>query len=228
MYEPVILNEMTNKYVRVLLLENHEDENLINTQYLSHFLGTQLDIIRINDYSVTMNLLRTSEFDIVIIDLSDQLSEENLNSFCRLAGKAKVIALSNENSVSSTLSAMQAGAHDIITKPIGSMELGNCLKKLSHEHANDKYLNAKQNIGINPNMIGVGNNNEFSINATGIESAKPIKPMWQQEQKIIEDAILLFNGNIASAAKALEISPSTIYRKRQSWGEFENFSAISS
>ncbi len=43
--------------------------------------------------------------------------------------------------------------------------------------------------------------------------------MWQQEQRIIEDAVAAFGGNISMAAAALEISPSTIYRKRQSWAE---------
>lgn len=46
-----------------------------------------------------------------------------------------------------------------------------------------------------------------------------VLPMWQQEQRIIEDAIAVFGGNISMAAAALEISPSTIYRKRQSWSE---------
>jgi two-component system repressor protein LuxO len=46
---------------------------------------------------------------------------------------------------------------------------------------------------------------------------RAILPMWQQEQQIIEDAIASFNGNVSLAAAALEISPSTIYRKRQSW-----------
>lgn len=48
-----------------------------------------------------------------------------------------------------------------------------------------------------------------------------ILPMWRQEQRIIEDAIARCNGNIALAAQALELSPSTIYRKRQAWAEFE-------
>ena len=48
---------------------------------------------------------------------------------------------------------------------------------------------------------------------------RSILPMWQQEQRIIEDAIATFGGNISMAAAALEISPSTIYRKRQSWSE---------
>lgn len=48
---------------------------------------------------------------------------------------------------------------------------------------------------------------------------QPILPLWQQEQRIIEDAIESFSGNIALAAAALELSPSTIYRKRQTWAE---------
>ncbi|MBD8892957.1 sigma-54-dependent transcriptional regulator [Roseibium litorale] len=46
-----------------------------------------------------------------------------------------------------------------------------------------------------------------------------IEPLWAQEKRIIEDALDAFDGNIAMAAAALEISPSTIYRKRQSWQE---------
>lgn len=44
-------------------------------------------------------------------------------------------------------------------------------------------------------------------------------PFWQQEQSIIETALIRYGGNISRAAAALEISPSTIYRKRQSWME---------
>ncbi|WP_417685531.1 sigma-54-dependent transcriptional regulator [Roseibium sp.] len=46
-----------------------------------------------------------------------------------------------------------------------------------------------------------------------------IEPLWAQERRIIESALDAFDGNIAMAAAALEISPSTIYRKRQAWME---------
>jgi two-component system, repressor protein LuxO len=52
-------------------------------------------------------------------------------------------------------------------------------------------------------------------------SRQSILPLWRQEQQIIEDAIQSFNGNIALAAAALELSPSTIYRKRQAWAEMD-------
>jgi len=44
-----------------------------------------------------------------------------------------------------------------------------------------------------------------------------IAPLWMQEQKIIEDALKAFDGNTQKAAAALEVAPSTIYRKIQSW-----------
>jgi two-component system repressor protein LuxO len=55
--------------------------------------------------------------------------------------------------------------------------------------------------------------------APRVEKRSAILPMWQQEQRIIEDAIASFGGNVSLAAAALEISPSTIYRKRQGWAE---------
>jgi two-component system, repressor protein LuxO len=44
-----------------------------------------------------------------------------------------------------------------------------------------------------------------------------IAPYRMQEQKIIEKALAAFGGNAQKAAAALEIAPSTIYRKLQSW-----------
>ena len=44
-----------------------------------------------------------------------------------------------------------------------------------------------------------------------------VAPYREQERAIIENALIACDGNIARAAAALEISPSTIYRKRQAW-----------
>ncbi len=51
----------------------------------------------------------------------------------------------------------------------------------------------------------------------GVKPVEGIEPMWRQEQQIIEGALARYEGNIAQAAAALQISPSTIYRKRLSW-----------
>jgi len=44
-----------------------------------------------------------------------------------------------------------------------------------------------------------------------------IKPLWMMEKIFIESAINKCGGNVSKAAELLEISPSTIYRKQQSW-----------
>lgn len=47
--------------------------------------------------------------------------------------------------------------------------------------------------------------------------AAAIRPLWVVEKETIERAIDLCEGNIPKAAALLEISPSTIYRKRLGW-----------
>ena len=44
-----------------------------------------------------------------------------------------------------------------------------------------------------------------------------VEPLWAVEKRAIEAAIRLHGDNVARAAAALEISPSTIYRKLQAW-----------
>ena len=42
-------------------------------------------------------------------------------------------------------------------------------------------------------------------------------PLWQVEKQTIQRAISYCDGNIPQAAALLEVSPSTIYRKKQAW-----------
>ena len=55
--------------------------------------------------------------------------------------------------------------------------------------------------------------------APGANSEVPggIRPLWMEEKAIIERAIAICNGNIPKAAALLEVSASTIYRKRVAW-----------
>ncbi|WP_455374313.1 sigma-54-dependent transcriptional regulator [Limibacillus halophilus] len=50
-------------------------------------------------------------------------------------------------------------------------------------------------------------------------SAADIKPLWQVEREAIEAAIAQCGGSIPRAARLLDVSPSTIYRKKESWEE---------
>lgn len=48
-------------------------------------------------------------------------------------------------------------------------------------------------------------------------SPEQVRPLWQIEKEVIEHVIRLCDDNIPKAAALLEISPSTIYRKKQTW-----------
>jgi two-component system repressor protein LuxO len=66
----------------------------------------------------------------------------------------------------------------------------------------------------------VGSNGSASGVMTGnppLPAAVKVEPLWVLEKRAIENAIRVYADNIARAAAALEISPSTIYRKRQGW-----------
>ncbi len=55
------------------------------------------------------------------------------------------------------------------------------------------------------------------IEAEGSPGAEIIRPLWQVEKAAIESAIDACGGNVPRAAALLELSPSTLYRKRLGW-----------
>ncbi len=63
-----------------------------------------------------------------------------------------------------------------------------------------------------PDHISIGQTHSA---AAGLEHAG--RQLWQIEREVIEAAICSFAGSVPKAADALGISPSTIYRKRETW-----------
>ncbi|MDH5895992.1 sigma 54-interacting transcriptional regulator [Vibrio splendidus] len=59
------------------------------------------------------------------------------------------------------------------------------------------------------------NNDPMTPAFTTSEGA--IRPMWQIEREAIQHAINHCDGNVLNAAVLLELSPSTVYRKKQAW-----------
>jgi DNA-binding NtrC family response regulator len=65
-----------------------------------------------------------------------------------------------------------------------------------------------------------GNTTMAEAAANARDAAAPsmsLRPLWKIEKQAIEQAIEQCDGNIPKAAALLDISPSTIYRKRQQW-----------
>nr|WP_277614307.1 sigma-54 dependent transcriptional regulator [Kaistia nematophila] len=96
-------------------------------------------------------------------------------------------------------------------------ELQNAIRRVVVLHQG-----AEVTVAMLPQTIRAGgaqpSRNEFAVVETRA-APQLVAPFWEQERSIIECAVEAHGGNIARAAAALEISPSTIYRKRQAWLE---------
>ena len=72
-----------------------------------------------------------------------------------------------------------------------------------------------------PVVLGASSSNhvqEFPSDSVPHHSSnQEILPLWAEEKRIIEAAIEKCDGNVPRAAAFLEISASTIYRKKQQW-----------
>lgn len=68
----------------------------------------------------------------------------------------------------------------------------------------------------NPNGQSASEDSPVEFNATS-KPISTIRPLAESEREIIENAIEFCEGNIPKAAALLEVSPSTIYRKKQAW-----------
>jgi len=62
---------------------------------------------------------------------------------------------------------------------------------------------------------------EVELNTISVANTEngtqPVRPMWQIEKEAIQNAIDFCDGNVLNAAVLLELSPSTVYRKKQNW-----------
>ena len=89
------------------------------------------------------------------------------------------------------------------------------IKSLSTTVKNYSAIQPSSNQSAQPAM---GGNNSHQNTANGhMPNNAEIQPLWQVEKDAIEAAILHCQGNIPKAAAMLEVSPSTIYRKKLDW-----------
>lgn len=116
---------------------------------------------------------------------------------------APVIILSDRPSMASAVTAMRAGACDFFPKPASVSAIAERISGLLSQQTI-----ATRQTHMAQNRVNV------------------ITPFWEQERDIIESALDACNGNISRAAAVLQISPSTIYRKKQAWEELSVTKAL--
>jgi DNA-binding NtrC family response regulator len=167
-----------------------------------------------------VEMLRRSSCDLLLVDVASTLDlsanpEEAVGRLARCATGALIVALSDGGSVSAAMAAMRSGAHEFIARPMDRADFLNRIAALARRHGRSTLLPRGSD------WLGEGAANTATRPVRGAAVEPLVLPMWRQEQRIIEAAIRHFSGNITMAAAALELSPSTIYRKRQAWIEME-------
>lgn len=169
-----------------------------------------------------LDLLKTSAFDVVaadleaLADLADRM-DDRIGKLVRAASGALVLILSGDASISVALGAMQAGAHDCMDRTADGAMLVGRIGELARRHGKTRMF-SRRGAPAEPAPAPVDDRPP----APSIPAMRDlVLPMWRQEQRIIENAIQSFAGNVSLAAAALELSPSTIYRKRQAWADID-------
>jgi DNA-binding NtrC family response regulator len=200
--------------LRLLLIENGATDPHALADALAQTLAVAPQVVTARSGRLGAEALRASRFDVVLMDL-DSLGDlasppaDAVARLVKLAEGALTLALSGGASVTATVEVMRAGAHDCLARPLAAPALAARIAELSRRHGTARMRGLAD---APPEVAPIGV-------AGGRAVRRPVLPMWRQEQRIIEEAIASFSGNISLAAQALELSPSTIYRKRQHWAE---------
>jgi two-component system repressor protein LuxO len=75
----------------------------------------------------------------------------------------------------------------------------------------------EKNTEMSPTSFNKGSPLQKNMSALSAASLEEILPLWLEEKRIIERAITLCHDNVPKAAALLDVSASTLYRKRQAW-----------
>jgi DNA-binding NtrC family response regulator len=169
-------------------------------------------ILRAKNGRQALDLLRAQTFDVALIDLASlgdlaSIPQDAIARIVKLSDGALIVTLTNGGTISAAVEVMRAGAHDCIARPVAPNVLIDRIAILSRRHGRNRAPAMTTPMPV--------------VETTRVPPQPLVLPMWRQEQKIIEEAIARFAGNVAMAAAALELSPSTIYRKRQNWADDE-------
>ena len=199
------------------------DAQLGRAAELAQALGDQLTPAAISivpDSRSAIESLREERCEIVLMDVASLAdagqAEETVTRLVKLAEGALAIAFTDGGSVSLNLAVMRAGAHECVPRNIIPAELSRRIAELAARHGKSLVLDL-----FAPKPLDIGQDRDRGTPLHPSGQSQAILPMWRQEQRIIEDAVARCQGNVALAAAALELSPSTIYRKRQAWAEAE-------
>ncbi|NRB39076.1 MAG: sigma-54-dependent Fis family transcriptional regulator [Pseudomonadales bacterium] len=174
---------------------------------------------RLHVIPITLPPLRQRDNDILIIAqrFLDQYSKEENKAFKKFDAGCKqqilqydwpgnIRQLQNVIRNLVVLNDVEVVSTDILPPPLNQQLAQRIVSTVAHEstplHSSSSMVsqNSVQHVVDNAAILNID-----------------IQPLLEVERQAIEQAIAFCDGNIPRAAALLEVSPSTIYRKKQAW-----------
>jgi PAS domain S-box-containing protein len=113
---------MNSEAIRVLLVEDDEDDYILTRDLLSEIKGSEFHLDRVKDYETALEALGRNQHDVCLLDyrLGGRNGLEVLNEAPKRGCRASIILLTGQGEREVDLEAMKAGAADYLTK--GSLD----------------------------------------------------------------------------------------------------------
>jgi len=201
--------------VRFICATNHDPLADVQKGLFREDLYYRLHVI-----PISLPALREREGDILLIaeHFLKKYTEEESKSFKSFTSETQVILLRYD--WPGNVRQLQNVIHNIVVLNEGQQVSLNMLPApLNQQQSHITSIGAYQPDGHTQMTSPIEPSPLTSVETVPITTndSKTIRPLWQVEKEAIEQAIALCHGKIPKAAALLEVSPSTIYRKRQNW-----------
>jgi len=202
-YQRVGSNSLETVNVRIVCATNRDPLNEVKEGRFREDLYYRLNVIPIN-----LPPLRDRDSDVILIarHFLKKFTEEEEKEFNKFDDDVEKIFM-NYN------------------WPGNVRQLENTVRNMAVLHKGEVITVAMLPADITTNVVPE-KNGESKPEVVELDSSSEskkdfsmmdIKPLWMVEKEAIEKAIEVCDGNIPKAAAMLDVSPSTIYRKKQSW-----------
>ncbi|MEZ9722054.1 sigma-54-dependent transcriptional regulator [Vibrio splendidus] len=126
-----------------------------------------------------------------------------------------IVVLNNETSVTKDMLPPPINKVDVATPSKSVTPIRVAAPQTAVVEAPEAKLSPITPEELEQSSVVPANNNQITPVFTTSQGA--IRPMWQIEREAIQHAINYCDGNVLNAAVLLELSPSTVYRKKQAW-----------
>ena len=165
---------------------------------------------RLHVIPISLPPLRERDSDVLIIaqELLERFTQEEGRTFIRFSPEVQNLFLHYE--WPGNVRQLQNVIRNIVV-----LNQGNEVESDMLPSPLDNFIPSRSSTRLSMNTQ-TGNEVLLISLPVNVES---IRPLWEIEKQVIERVIELCGGSVPKAATLLEVSPSTLYRKRQGWTE---------